>query len=156
MKRPTEIPLRLQQRINIHFAQKMGVPMNVMVKAIQYVFGEHALTSVQIRHWYKLFQNGRTQIVDLPRKAKMRTGRTPANIQAVKDVVSQDKHVTISSISFQTGIPWSTCRKIVRLDLDLVKKSAKFVPHLLTEDNMRERLRISTVMLQRLDKSLAS
>lgn len=42
------------------------------------------------------------------------------------------------------------CRKILRWDLKLCKKSAKFVPHLLTEAQMYERFRISSMMLAKI------
>lgn len=148
MKRPTFVPLLLQQRINIFFAQKMGVSMAVTVKAIEYVYGRKAMSKVQIRHWFKLFKNGRTVVVDLPRHARHRCGRTPGNIQTVKTLLENDRRLSISAVSHQSGLPWSTCRCIITLDLGLVHKTAKFVPHLLQEQHLAERLRISKAMLQ--------
>lgn len=67
MRRGTSVPLKLQQRFNINFSQRMGVLMSVTVRAIQFVYGDAALSAVQIRHWFKRFQGGRDCVVDLPR-----------------------------------------------------------------------------------------
>ncbi len=150
MKHGTPIPVKLQQRFNVFFAQRMGVSMAVTVKAIQYVYGWNSLSPTQIWHWFWQFQSGRNRVLDLPRKAKENTGRTPQNINKVKELIDQDNRQSISTLSFLTGIPWSMCRKILRWDLKLCKKSAKFVPHLLTEAQMYERFRISSMMLAKI------
>ncbi len=150
MKRGTQVPVKLQQWFNIFFAQQMGISMSMTVKAIQYVYGNNALGATQIRHWFRQFKSGRNCIVDLPRKPKERTGRTPANIAKVKALLDQDRRHSITCLSANTGIPWSTCRKIVRWDLELVQRSAKFVPHLLKEGEMQKHLRISGLMLDKL------
>ncbi len=128
----------------------MGVTMSVTVKAVQYVYGARSLSAVQIRHWFKLFAAGRTELVDLPRQARKCTGRSAENIQKVKDIVEADRRHTISAVSNISGISWSTCRRIITQDLGLVHKSAKFVPHLLLPEHLQQRLAVSTIMLQRL------
>ncbi len=128
----------------------MGVSMAVTVRAIQFVYVDSALSTVQIRHWFKEFQRGRDNVVDLPRHAKERTGWTEDNIQKVKEALDHDRCLSITTLSVACSIPWSTCRKIVKLDLKLTRKAAKFVPHLLQESQVKERLRISSNMLTKL------
>lgn len=150
MKRPTCLPLKLQQRCNIYFSQRMGVSMVVTVRSIQYVYSDKALTAVQIRHWFKEFQNGRETVVDKPRHAKERSGRTEENITKVRTALDEDRRLSLAALSVTCGIPWSTCQKIVKLDLKLTRKAAKFVPHLLQEQQIRERVWISSNMLSKL------
>ncbi len=90
-------------------------------------------------------------MLDLPRRVRQRTGRTADNIKKVEDLLKVNRRLTISALSYQSGVPWSTCRRIVCLDLDMVKKAAKFVPHLLNEDNMKERLRIASACLTKIN-----
>ncbi len=124
--------------------------MAVTVRAIQFVYGDAALSAVQIRHWFKQFQGGRDTVIDLPRRVKDKTGRTEANIDKVCTALDQDRRLSITALSVSCDIPWSTCRKIVKLDLKLSRKAAKFVPHLLQENQVQERMRISGNMLNRL------
>ncbi len=152
MKRPTVLPLKLQQRCNIYFSQRMGVSMAVTVRSIQYVYGDNSLTPVQIRHWFKEFQNGRDTIVDKPRRSKDKTGRTQENIDKVKTALDEDRRLSLAALSVTCNIPWSTCQKIVKLDLKLTRKAAKFVPHLLQESQIKERVQISSNMLAKLRK----
>ncbi len=144
------MPVKLQQRFNIFFSQRMGVTMSVTVKAIQYVYGDSALSKVQIRHWWRLFAAGRNVVVDLPCRSKERTGRTDGNIQRIKGLLDADKRLTIANLSVQTGISWSTCHRIVHLDLQLTRKSTKFVPHLLQECHLRDRFDMSSRMLAKI------
>ncbi len=62
----------------------MGVSMAATVCSTQYVYGDNALSAVQIRHWFKEFQNGRDTIVDRHRRSKEKTGRSQENIDKVK------------------------------------------------------------------------
>ncbi len=99
MKRGAQVPIKLQQRFNIFFAQRMGVSMAVTVKAVQYVYGDSSLSPGQIRLWFRKFQGGWNTVVDLPRRAKEKTGRTPANIAKVQRLLEGDRHLTISALS---------------------------------------------------------
>ncbi len=124
--------------------------MAVTVRSIQFVYGDSALSAVQIRHWFKEFQNGRDTVVDKARRSKEKTGRNQENIQKVRAALDQDNRMSLAALSVQCSIPWSTCQKIVKMDLKLTRKAAKFVPHLLTEPQVKERVRISANMLNKL------
>ncbi len=97
--------------------------MSVTVKAIQYVYGKISLSPAQVRHWFRQFRSGRNRVVDLPRRSKEKTGCTPDNIKKIQDLLSADKRLSIAALSSSIGIPWSTCRKIVRWDLNLTEDS---------------------------------
>ncbi len=105
MKHPTSVPLKLQQRCNIYFSQQMGVSMSVTVRSIQYVYGDAALSAIQIRHWFKEFQNGRETVVDKPRHCKERSGCTQENIDKVRAALDQDNRMSLASLSVACGIP---------------------------------------------------
>lgn len=62
--------------------------------------------------------------------------------------------MSLAAVSITCGIPWSTCQKIIKQDLKLIRKAAKFVPHLLQEDQIKERVCISSNMLAKLRSEL--
>ncbi len=140
MKRCKELPPKLVQRINIAFCVKIGLTKQETIEGIELVYGETSLSRSRIRYWHQQFAAGPTVLVDLHREAKNRTGRTPANIRAVKGLISADKRLTVRALAAQTNLSKSTIHNILRKDLHLVRKSAWFVPHLLSPANLRQLL----------------
>lgn len=67
---------------------------------------------------------------------------------AVEDLVAQDRRVSIASISALSGISPTSVHRILKLDLQLVKKCALFVPYVLDQAHMERRVRISNFMVR--------
>lgn len=120
------------QRINIHFCVK--------------------ISRCRIRYWHRAFTNGRTVLVDLHREARVMSGRSRANIAAVKRLVTADKRLNVRALAVQTNLSKSTVHTILRKDLHLVRKTAKFVPHLLSPANLRQRLEACVALLRLLHR----
>ncbi len=139
MKRATEISLSLQQRCNVLFCVKLGWTVHATKDAITSVYSRESLSESRIAYWYHAFKKGRTCIVDMPRRFKERTGRSAENIQVISDLLQQDKRSTIARLSDGSGLPPATVHRILTKDLELRKKTAKYVPHLLTEGNCARR-----------------
>ena len=74
-------------------------------------------------------------------KNKDPTVRIQANIQAVAELIEDDRRLTVREISEETGIPKTTIHDILVDDLQLKHVSARWVPHLLTDENRAERTR---------------
>ncbi len=148
MKCPKEISWKFIQRINIHFCVKLGWTQSHTILVIQAIFGQDALCRTSIRKWYNAFKNGRNQLVDLQQAPRRKTGRSQANVDRIKALVSADRRVTVLSLEAQTGLPHSTIHKILKKDLKLKKKCARFVPRLLTPRHLHLCLDISTMMLR--------
>ncbi len=147
MKRLTEITWKFVQRINVYFCVQLGWSQSHTILVIQAIFGQNALCRTSIRKWYNAFKNGRTQLVDLQRAARRKTGRSQANVDQIKALVVADRRVTVSSLEAQTGIPHSSIHTILCKDLKLKKKCARFIPVQLTPRHIRLRYDISSMML---------
>lgn len=135
------------QRINIHFCVQLGWSQSHTITVIQAIFGEESLCRTSIRKWYNQFKNGRTQLVDLARAPRRKSGRSQGNIDRIQRLVQVDRRVTVGSLQAQTGLPQGTIHSILWKDLKLKKKCVHFVPHLLTPRHLRLRFDISTMML---------
>ncbi len=110
MKRPTELSLFLQQRINIWFCVKLNLSLAETKDAIGGVYGNSALSVWRIRFWYREFKNGRTTIVDLHRQHKTRTARNQ-NKRLVERAVEADRRCTIAQISKDTSLSMATVQR---------------------------------------------
>ena len=77
------------------------------------------------------------------------TSTTGDNVEQVRTVVEEDKRRTCQDIESVTGIPHSTIYRIL-VDVLMKKKIfAKWVPHLLNEDQREERVRLCRANLHR-------
>jgi hypothetical protein len=54
--------------------------------------------------------------------------------------VKEDRHANCRDLAFAHGVSNGTMQRILRDDLGLVKKSARWVPKLLNEDQKQERV----------------
>ncbi len=148
MKRVTELDWKLVQQINIWFCVKMGMCCVDTISTLTTIFGQNCLSARRIRHWYREFEKGRDTLVDLQRRARDKSGRSPANIQTIQTLLQTDRRMTVHAMERQTGIPHTTIHRILRKDLHLQKKCAKFVPKILNPDQLRERFECSQTMLR--------
>ncbi len=115
---------------------------------MQLAYGAACLSYSRIQFWFRAFEGGRVSVVDLPRAARIRTGRSEENIQTVCNALAKDRRLTIAAMSDLTGINEGNIQRILKLDLGLVRKCARFVPHLLTGRQEKERLDNSAQMLR--------
>ena len=73
-----------------------------------------------------------------------KTKRTQSLIASVSAAVEEDRQVSIEDLAGARGVSYGTIFNIIHDDLGLVKKSARWVPKLLSREQMLERVRIST------------
>ncbi len=145
MKRCLGLSPQLEQRVNIAFCCKLGWTFCQIKDALEAAFGQgHTLSDRRIYHWIREFRGGRTTVVDLPRAPKRPRGRSRVNIRKVEDLVVQDRKTSITAISAKSGITCSTVHRILKTDLKLVKKCAKFVPRELNDTQLARRVQVCT------------
>lgn len=148
MKRVEELDVKLIQRINLFFCFKLGWSHQEARNALKLVFGDQIFHPSQTRRWYSAFQNGRTNLVDLQRAPKGRSGRSDNNIQTVRNLVQTDRSLTVAAIARQSGLPHSCVHCILKDDLHLSLRCAKLLPAVLTPRHIIERFNHSKAMLE--------
>ena len=82
------------------------------------------------------------------RPGRPKTSVTEANIAAVKIVVKQDARLSVKDIASCTGISEGSVQTILKKRLDLRKVCARWVPHLLTEEQKTQRLKCARELLK--------
>ena len=94
-------------------------------------------------------------VEDDSRPGRPKTSVTKANIAAVKIVkivkivVEQDARLTVRNIASCTGISEGSVQTILKKRLDLRKVCARWVPHLLTEEQKTQCLRCARELLKK-------
>lgn len=113
----------------------------------------HSTPSIQtVRKWVVQILEGRDDMEDEERSGRPKSARTEANVDLVKLTVEEDKRRTCEEVEEITGIPHSTVHRILVEELGKKKIFAKWVPHLLTEEQRQERVRRCRANLRRYRK----
>jgi histone-lysine N-methyltransferase SETMAR len=96
------------------------------------------------QRWFKKFKSG-----DLCLENEPRSGRpVQAGEAALKSAIEDDPMLTIEKLSDIVGTSWSSTQRILK-KLGKVQKEGVWVPHLLTDRNMAERLNISRFLQEK-------
>jgi len=102
------------------------------------VYGDNALKKTAVYKWVKRFSEGRESVTDEERSERPAISRTEENIAKVRQILRENRRLTIRSIAEQMNIDRETVRKILTEDLDMRKLCAKMAPKELTEEQNKE------------------
>jgi len=107
---------------------------------LQKAFKEEALSRTQVFEWFARFKGEEMSVEDHPHSGRQSTSRTDENIEKIREKINEDRRYTIDEISESTGVSWSSCQRILTVDLNMRRVATKFVPRLLTQDQKNTRL----------------
>ena len=98
------------------------------------IYGPQTISMPTVCRWVKAFKAGKFSVEDDTHPGRPKTSVTKANIAAVKVVVEQDGRLSVKNIASCTGISEGSVQTVLKKRLDLRKVCARWVPHLLTEE----------------------
>ena len=110
--------------------------------------GPQTISMRTVFRWVKVFKAGKFSVEDDTRPGRTKTSVTKANIAAEKIVVEQDARLSIKDIASCTGISEGSVQIIPKKRLDLRKVCARWVPHLLTEEQKTQCLKSARELLK--------
>ncbi|UYV66955.1 hypothetical protein LAZ67_4003444 [Cordylochernes scorpioides] len=85
------------------------------------------------------FKAGRTSVEDDLHTGRPLSIRNPENALDIKPLIKENPRITIRELSYDLDISFGTCQTIIKNDLHLKRSPAKFVPHLLTNEQKEHR-----------------
>ncbi|CAH2014762.1 unnamed protein product, partial [Acanthoscelides obtectus] len=104
------------------------------------VSGNEAPHQSTISRWYGEFKRGRVSLSDDPRVGAPKTAVTQENVDAVRKLIIEDRHVTYREIEASLKISKSSNQKILHQELGVRKLVSSWIPHLLTEKQKAARV----------------
>ena len=93
-----------------------------------------------VYEWVKRFSEGRESVTDEERSGRPATSRTEENIAKFRQILRENRRLTVRSITEQVNIDKKTVRKILTEDLNMRKVCAKMVLKELTEKQKQRRV----------------
>ncbi|PNF43266.1 hypothetical protein B7P43_G14892 [Cryptotermes secundus] len=119
-----------EQRACIKLYFKLGKTAQMLKQA----FGDNSLGHTQTCDWYKSFKNGRTSTDDDERSGPPSTGTTPENVAKVRDLILQDRRLTIQDLCNTLRLSYGTYQRILSEELNMRRTAAKELQQQLQED----------------------
>jgi len=135
--------------MNIKFLVKLGNSGNEIRELLLQVYGDNAMKKTAVCKWVKCFSEGSESVTDEERSGWPATCRTEENIAKIRQIVRENRRLTVRSIAEQVNIGREKVRKILTEDLDMRKVCAKMVPKELTKEQKQRRVTICQDLLDR-------
>ena len=107
------------------------------------VYGKEAVSRKCVYEWFKRFREGKETTENAPRSGRSSTSRTPEIIEKVRQMLVQDRRLTLRLIAEELGISKDTAHTIFRDDLGEWKICSQFVPHKFTDEQKAKRMETS-------------
>ena len=143
----------MDQKTEIRSYIKCRIRLNINSKQIfNELCGKYGPQTISMRKiffsWVKAFKTGKFSVENDTRPGRPKTSVTKASIATVKIVVEQDARLSVSDIASCTGISEGSVQTILKKRLELRKVCARWVPHLLTEEQKTQRLKCAQELLK--------
>jgi len=105
------------------------------------------MSRTQCYEWFKRFKEGRISVGEEPRPGRPSTSTNDDHVERVRAVIRGNRRLTVREVADEVGISIVPCHQIFTEKLQMCCVSAKFVPHLLTDDQKENRVKISKELL---------
>ena len=143
----------IEYRAVIKFFVKEGLTTNEIHLKFIKIYGDSSPSLSTIKKSAAEFKRGRISFKDDPREGRVKSATTPEIIQQVHDMVLDDQWMKVCKIAETIGISKERVEYILHKELDMRKLCARRVPHLLTADHKRTRMKISEQCLECFNKN---
>jgi len=140
--------LEKNQRLCIRFCANLGKSATETLEMIQQGFGDQSLSRTQVFQWHVRFKAGRTSVDDDEYTGRPTSCTTPETIARIQEIILQDRRRTIRDIAEEVDVGYGTCQRVLMEELGLQRVAAKFVPRILTADQIQQRVSVCTELRQ--------
>jgi histone-lysine N-methyltransferase SETMAR len=135
-------------RAVIKYLRLKGMTPQEVHADMQQTLGDSAPAYSTVVKWCAEFKRGRASCEDADRSGRPSTSVSEETIGKVRDLVMNDRRLTVRCISESVGISYGSIHSILTDHLKLRKVSARWVPRMLTDEQKASRLRTSTALLE--------
>ena len=127
----------------VRFEHSSGFRQQKLMLICKKVYWNGALKYATVCKWVRRFNDGRESVKNGPRVGRPVSVLTEKNLATVKMLIEEDARYTVQEIEELRGIHSSSVLKILRERLGLRKICARWVPHLLTDEQKQSWVRLA-------------
>ncbi len=141
--------MKVEYRAYIKIRVKLGDNSTSIHDDLKRVYGHDAPSYHTVADWAARFRDGRETIEDDQRSGRPVSTCTPENIERVRKLIEDDGRITVEDIATLVGISLGSAQTILKEHLQMRKLCARWVPHILTEEQKEERVEVAEYLLQK-------
>ena len=123
-----------------------------LMTEISTAFGPSSASYDTVRRWKKKFESGVESIKNAPKSGRPKSASPKEFVSKIKEIIEGDARFTVRNIARKVGISLSTVHLILKKHLKVRKISARWVPHLLTDEQKRQLVKVAKKLLQMFPK----
>ena len=121
----------------------LGINPKMIHEELTTALGSKAPSYPTVAQWAKRFREGREDVNDDPRSARLVSELTDENIELVREVISNDPHSIYDDIIAETFLCHGTIERVIHDCLKMKKITSRWVPYQLTDEQKQERVKLS-------------
>ena len=106
--------------------------------------GPSSVSYDTVRCWNNKFESMKNE----PKSDRPKFAPRKEIVSKIKEIVEEDARFTVHDIARKVGISLSTVHLILKKHLKVRKKFARWVPHLLTDEQNRQWVKVAKKLLQ--------
>ena len=118
----------IEQRICLKFCISNGISYAESLKILHKAYGESTLSKTRAYQWYSVFKSGRDVVEDLPRSGRPSTSSIEINIAKVKEMVTENRHLSLREIAVELYVSRESIRTILNDGLGMKRVAARLDP----------------------------
>ena len=131
---------------------RRGLSRQECIDELKSLYGYEAPSYSTVKNWYNEFNRGRRSLKDEFREGRPKTAVVPENIDAVRELIMQDRHVTYLQIEACLCISPTSIHSILHEHLAVKKVCSRWIPHNLTIAQKKARVDWCKEMLKKYDR----
>jgi transposase len=141
-------PSQQNIRFLIETCRRNNMPVPECHQFICKAWGNDAVSLRTIYRLYEEFSSGqRTSLEDKVRSGRPQSSRHGEIEEIVRELLEDDPHITIDTLMECTNASYGTIQRILTEELQLKWVTAKWVPHMLTQEQKEERVAMAQNIL---------
>jgi len=116
------------------------------------IYGQGQMSYMTICRWVARFKSGHQQLKDAAHTGRPATTTTKHNIERIRQILEKDARYTVRQLARMTSWPLAHVHCILKNDLQVRKINARWIPHLLNDDQKRSRVERAKYLLKKYPK----
>ena len=133
-------------RAIIFYNFQRGLTQQQCIDKLNSIFSDEAASRTSAFRWYGELNRGRSSRQDEFRECRPKSFVVPETIDAVRQRILQDRHVTYREI--ETGISRTSIHSILHEHLTVIKICWRWIPHNLSIAQKNQSMRVTKVLRQ--------
>jgi hypothetical protein len=115
---------------------------------IKKALGDDSVSEAEVKLWYQCFKHARESTESDPCSGRPSTSRKPKNAEHLLAANNKNRRLTVRELEEDLGIPRTIVSEILMEELGMKRVVAKFVPRLLSQEQMELRAKVAQDLIE--------